>query len=120
MVIHNYDGLDNIYYLDIFEKELRKIKKDNPNYSKWLDRKIKILSRDAAGATDGKTFEKLSGQQLYSIRHPSKNNERVIYYIIDDDNSVILLTAFCERNKSDYQHSIAISKQRLKALETEL
>ena len=119
MEIYNYESLGNIFYLSSFKRELSKLKKDNPNYAKWLDRKIKILSQDAAGATDGIHFEKLSSQQLYSIRRPSKNNERVIYYIITDDNSVILLTAFAEHNDSDYQRSIERANQRLKILKEE-
>lgn len=119
MEIYNYESLGNIFYLGSFKRELSKLKRDNPNYAKWLDRKIKILSQDAAGATDGIHFEKLSNQQLYSIRHPSKNNERVIYYIITDDNSVILLTAFAEHNDSDYQRSIERANQRLKILKEE-
>ncbi len=120
MEILNYTGFDKIYYLDVFEKELSKLKKKNPKYAKWLERKLEILERGATAATDGKRFEKLENYDLYSIRHVSKQNERIIYYIIDEDDSVILLCAFQESNTSDYRNAINTSLQRLKILKEEL
>lgn len=119
MEILNYTGFDKIYYLDVFEKELSKLTKQDPKYANWLERKLEILERGATAATDGKQFEKLSNCELFSIRHVSKQNERIIYYIIDEDDSVILLCAFNERNKSDYRNAISKAIQRLKILEKE-
>lgn len=116
MEIHIYDDLDNIYYLDIFEKELSNLIKKDREYANWLDKKLKILEKGAKAATDGKRFEHLKNTELFCIRHVSKQNERVIYYIIDEDDSVILLCAFQERNKSDYRNAISAASRRLKEL----
>lgn len=120
MEILNYIGFDKIYFLDVFEKELSKLKKHDSKYASWLERKLEILEHGATAATDGKQFEKLSNYELFSIRHVSKRNERIIYYIIDEDDSVILLLAFCERNKSDYRNAIDTALKRLKKLKEEL
>ena len=50
---------------------------------------------------------------MYSIRHPeSKKNVRVIYSI--EEGTIILLTAFLEKNDGDYQKAINTAKKRLK------
>lgn len=61
-------------------------------------------------------FGKLTGfDKLYSIRHPeSRKNVRVLYTIEDD--TIILLTAFLEKNAGDYQRAIEIAQKRLKRL----
>lgn len=79
---------------------------------------LAVLEQEKEKAIDLPQFEKLTGiDRLYSIRHPeSKKNVRVIYAIEED--SIILLTAFLEKNSGDYQRSIEIAQKRLNWLES--
>lgn len=114
MGIHNYKGYDNIFYVDKFADELKSLIKDDPNYGRWLNKRLSILNVGAKEATDGDRFEQLKNEDLYSIRRPhSQQNQRVIYYIIDEDNTVILLSAFKEQNNSDYKKFIKLSNNRI-------
>ena len=55
--------------------------------------------------------------KLYAIRHPrSQINERYIYVYVDGE-SIILLTAFKEKNTHDYRSAIARAKRILIELE---
>lgn len=119
MGIHIYKSYDKIFYTDDFLEELSELKKQDPNYPKWLDRKLNILDLGAKQATDGVNFEKLklNDNDLYSIRRPkSKFNQRITYHILEESNEVILLSAFRESNDFDYKRAITRSLNRLKEL----
>lgn len=123
MGIHIYKSYDKIFYTDDFLEELSELKKQDPNYPKWLDRKLNILDLGAKQATDGVHFEKLKlkDDDLYSIRRPkSKFKQRVTYYIIEESNEAILLSAFRESNDFDYTRAITRSLNRLKAIKEDL
>jgi hypothetical protein len=62
-----------------------------------------------------KQFEKLEGDNLYSIRDLGKMNDRVIYAFIDRGGAVLLLTAFLEKKgTADYKKHMDTAKARLK------
>ena len=114
MEIYKYKGFDNIFYTGKFAGELQNLIQDDRNYMRWLNKQLSILNEGAKQATDGVKFEKLKKEQLWSIRRPhSQQNQRVIYYIIDEDNTVILLSAFKEKNTSDYRKYVELSNNRI-------
>ncbi len=121
MEIHNYEDFENIFYIDKFLVELKRLKKDDANYARWLHKRLAILNNGAKEATNGHQFEKLENEELYSIRRQSQQNQRVIYYIIDEDEGgVILLSAFKEQNTSDYKNHIKLSNNRINEIKKEL
>ena len=63
-------------------------------------------------------FEKLENADgLYAIRHKSKLNPRVIFTFQLEGGVIVLLTAFKEKSKSDYDAAVKRSKQIMKGLE---
>jgi hypothetical protein len=72
------------------------------------------LDNHGLNAIRNKQFEYLKGTEnprLYAIRHThSRNNERYIYVyagILSGDESVVLLTAFKEKDANDYRAAIS-------------
>lgn len=69
-----------------------------------------MLDEKGMAALELEQFEHLRNTKnpaLYAIRHPhSRINERYIY-VYADGESVILLTAFKEKNAADYKSKIA-------------
>ena len=113
--------LEDIYSLDCFEKEFRKaigeIWKQNPpflRYQKKLLIDLAVLDDQKENAVKLPEFERLTDEiGLFSIRHPHSNiNMRVIYTI--EEGFVILITVFIEKNRSDYNKAIKISRTRRK------
>ena len=113
--------LEDIYSLDCFEKEFRKaigeIWKQNPpflRYQKKLLIDLSVLDDQKENAVKLPEFERLTDEiGLFSIRHPHSNiNMRVIYTI--EEGFVILITVFIEKNRSDYNKAIKISRKRRK------
>ena len=113
--------LEDIYSLDCFEKEFRKaigeIWKQNPpflRYQKKLLIDLAVLDDQKENAVKLPEFERLTDEiGLFSIRHPHSNiNMRVIYTI--EEGFVILITVFIEKNRSDYNKAIKISRKRRK------
>lgn len=118
------EGLDCTYAISNVKKEFKKAVdepwKDNPPWKRYLKKLIEdlaVLEQEKERAIDLPQFEKLNGSdRLFSIRHPeSKKNVRVIYVI--EEGSIILLTAFLEKNDGDYQRAIETAQKRLKWLE---
>ena len=87
---------------------------------KWLYTWLSVLDSDGMSAFNLEQFEHLKGTSnptLYAIRHPhSQINERYIY-VYADGESVILLTAFKEKNVRDYQSAIARAEHIFTELE---
>lgn len=128
MVLEKVDinGLNDIYALDVVQKEFVKAvneqwKKNPPwqRYQKKLIQDLAVLDMEKERAIEFPQYEKLSGEdKLYSIRHPeTKKNVRVIYTIVNG-SIVILLVAFLEKNEGDYKNAINVAKKRLKWLES--
>lgn len=114
----------NIYEVDVFNKEFKKITgetKNDQRYHKWLYRQLKILEDLGMKALMLDSFEPLSNTdpKLYSIRYnKSPLNPRVIYIYANGDE-IYLLAAFKESSKksnSDYNKAIEIAHERLKYL----
>lgn len=80
---------------------------------------LAVLEQEKEMAIDLPQFEKLTGfDRLYCIRHPeTKKNVRVIYTIYD--SSIILLTAFLERNDGDYQRAIKTAYERIRWIDSD-
>ena len=89
-------------------------------YMKWLYTWLSVLDSDGMSALNLEQFEHLkntSNPNLFAIRHPnSQINERYIY-VYSDGESVILLTAFKEKNARDYQSAITRAEQIFSELE---
>ena len=120
------EGINNTYAISSVKKEFIKAvgeswKKIPPwqRYLKKLIEDLAVLEQEKEMAIDLPQFEKLTGfERLYSIRHPeSKKNVRVIYTIYD--SSIILLTAFLEKNDSDYQRAIKTANKRLRWIDSD-
>ncbi len=115
---------ENIYEVDVFEKEFHglfsKNKAEARRYQNWLDRRLHILDESGAQATDGVLFRQLSGYNnlLYEIRYPhSKANPRVIYCILSEEGALILLAASKEKSATDITAAADRAFDRLKILE---
>lgn len=119
------NGLNDIYTLDVVQKEFRKAV-DEPwkeippwqRYQKKLLQDLAVLDEHKESAIEFQQYERLSTEEkLYSIRHPeTPKNVRVIYTIAE--GVVILLHAFLEKNDGDYQKAIRVARNRLKVLES--
>lgn len=119
------NGLNDIYTLDVVQKEFRKAV-DEPwkeippwkRYQKKLLQDFAVLDEHKESAIEFSQYERLSTEEkLYSIRHPeTPKNVRVIYTITE--GVVILLHAFLEKNDGDYQKAIRVAKNRLRVLES--
>lgn len=120
------EGINNIYAISNVKKEFRKAV-DEPwkhtppwqRYQKKLIEDLAVLEQEKEMAIDLPQFEKLTDiDRLYSIRHPeSKKNVRVIYTIYD--SSIILLTAFLEKNDGDYSRAIETANKRLRWIDSD-
>lgn len=117
-----------IYEVDCFQKEFKEMSDEKfvfeppyPRYQKWLIGKLRVLEEFKEEAIKLRDFEYLEGTspKLYSIRYPkSKLNPRVIYAYLDE-GEILLLTAFKEKNSSDYDRHIKLAQRRIKVLERE-
>ena len=119
-------GLSNTYAIANVKKEFQKAVdepwKEVPPWQRYLKKLIAdlaVLEQEQERAIDFPQYEKLVGvDNLYSIRHPeSRKNVRVIYTIIE--GTIVLLTAFLEKNDSDYQRAINTAKVRLRWLNSD-
>ena len=127
MEIQKLTGFSRIYQAECFPDELSKIFGKNSGemkrYIKWLYVWLSVLDNDGINVLNLEQFEYLKGTinpKLYAIRHPrSKINERYIYVYIENEN-VVLLTAFKEKNKSDYKSAIARAESIFKELESDI
>ena len=119
-------GFNRIYQAECFPDEVDKMfgksAGDKKRYLKWLYTWLSILDSDGMCAMNLEQFEQLKGTSnpnLYAIRHPhSQINERYIY-IYADEESAILLTAFKEKDASDYLSAIARAEHIIAELESE-
>ena len=116
MNIIKYDKLKRIYYVDSFWKEYRslfgKSERDFFDYSKKLISNLSFLDniKNMQLALQNPNIEKLVNTPLYSIRHRSKLNPRVIFICCmgseDNPGAIILLASILEKSASDYSRAI--------------
>ena len=119
------NGLNDIYAVDVFEKEFKKAveeswKSDPPwkRYQTKLIKNLVVLDTEKEQAVRLKQFEKLSGTgELYSIRYPETNKNFRVIYTVYEENFIILLAAFQEKNDGDYRRAVAVAEKRLRQLE---
>lgn len=119
------NGLNDIYAVDVFEKEFKKAvdeswKSDPPwkRYQTKLIKNLVVLDTEKEQAVRLKQFEKLSGtEELYSIRYPETNKNFRVIYTVYEENFIILLAAFQEKNDGDYRRAVAVAGKRLRQLE---
>ena len=119
------NGLNDIYAVDVFEKEFKKAvdeswKSDPPwkRYQTKLIKNLVVLDTEKEQAVRLKQFEKLSGtEELYSIRYPETNKNFRVIYTVYEENFIILLAAFQEKNDGDYHRAVAVAEKRLRQLE---
>ena len=114
MDIQKLVGFNRIYQAECFPGEVKamfgKSTGEMKRYLKWLYTWLSVLDSEGISALNLEQFEYLKDTKspnLYAIRHPhSQINERYIYFYADDE-STVLLTAFKEKNTTDYDSAIA-------------
>lgn len=119
MDIIKIDELRKVYRVDVFDKELKKLFNKSLNeyleYTKYLLGRLRFLEECDYHPTKA-PYEhlKVNGYDLYRIASKShKKNVRVIYFYKENDD-IVLLAAFEEKNKSDYNNNINNAINRLK------
>ena len=122
MQLNLVKGLNRVYIIPQVETELEKLygksKKDFADYKAYLISQFQIVER-VDKHLDEFPFEHLKEKHadLYRIRSKSKRkNVRVIYYY-QIDEKIVMLCAFEERSKADYDKAIALSLKRIKEIE---
>ena len=115
---------NRIYQTDCFSNEFSEVvnegwakKAPYKRYQKKLLTDLFVLDEYGENSIQFPQFEELSDTKirLFSIRHPkTKKNVRVIYAIIE--GIIVLLTAFLEKNTSDYARGIRRAENRYKLL----
>lgn len=124
MEIIKLTGYGHLYAVDSFFLEYQalfgKSAAEHKKHLAKLRTNLGILDRELQAAVQYQQFEKLGGEELYSIRHVSKANPRVIYAFFAADGKIILISCFKERNAADYQRGIQQAKTRINQLEVEL
>lgn len=111
-------GFSRIDIADCFEDELKKLfKKSNDDYKKYMKFFSAQLHKIENREENIKTEEPIKYKDitLYSIRKNMKKNTRVLYFYYSG-NRIILLTAFDEKDKSDYEKGKERAYKRLKKL----
>jgi hypothetical protein len=95
---------------------------EKKRYLRWLHTWLPVLDTLGMAALTLQQFEYLKNTdspRLYAIRHPhSQINERYIYVFVDE-GITILLTAFKEKNTSDYEAAIARASRIYLELESD-
>ena len=120
MDIVKLKDFDRIYAVDVFRKEYEQLfGKSRNEYIKCLKKlrtNLKILDKEMKNSLQYQQFEKLSGSDLYSIRHVGEKNPRVIFAFVSD-NYVLLLSSCKEKDKRDYMNALETANRRLLQLE---
>lgn len=119
MEVVHLDDFNRIKCLDVFEDELNKLfSKSIPEKKKYLKFLYAELHKIDNRKETIQREEPINYKDitLYSIRKRAQKNTRVLYFYMEDDN-IILLTAFDEKNKSDYDNANERAYRRLKNLE---
>lgn len=115
------ERFENIYLVDVFEKEYRKMfaksKKQYMEEHEQLATNLFILDSEMNAALERDQFHTVIGHApLYSIRHISVANPRVLFVFAESDNAIVLLSCTLEKSKKDYDEAIARAESRLRLL----
>lgn len=116
------DGYNNIWAVDSLSGEYKKLfGKDNFSFRQAqskLSTNLQMLDELGAEAIELQQFERVKNSDgIYSIRHVSQMNTRVLYTLtIDHSGRIILLTCFLEKSTSDYDTATARAESRKKLL----
>lgn len=119
MEVVHLDDFNRIKCLDVFYDELNKLfSKSIPEKKKYLKFLYAELHKIDNRKETIQREEPINYKDitLYSIRKRAQKNTRVLYFYMENDN-IILLTAFDEKNKSDYDNANERAYRRLKNLE---
>lgn len=121
MKIQKLEHFDSIYSVDTFWDEYKSLfKKDKNQHKRHLKKlfeNLRILDERKSDAILHQQFEKLKNSDLYSIRHVSELNPRVIFVFAGNSENSILLACTLEKSKNDYDKVMIKAKERLKELE---
>lgn len=122
MDIIKTEGFERIYEVDVFSGEYKKLFGKNKRiYEKELDTlhtRLDFLDRNEKSPLEQQQFEPVHDHPpLYSIRHVSQANPRVVFVFAEQDRSVVLLACTLEKSTNDYKKVIARAEERLKLLE---
>lgn len=119
MEVVHLDDFNRIKCLDVFYDELNKLfSKSIPEKKKYLKFLYAELHKIDNRKETIQREEPINYKDitLYSIRKRAQKNTRVLYFYMENDN-IILLTAFDEKNKADYDNANERAYRRLKNLE---
>lgn len=122
MEIIKVKGYNTIYALSTFKSDYRKMfSKSENEYDRHLRKlrlNLNILDEKHLSVLNGSypQFEKLTNENLYSIRHITQMNPRVIFAYVSEENNILLLTCTLEKSSSDYASALAKAKSALKTL----
>lgn len=116
------EGFQKIYQTDSFDKDYRKLfghGGDYKVYEKKFLHNLKVLDESSSinHALLLQTFELIDkNDHIYSIRHVSGRNPRVLFFHEVDDGNYVLLCSFLEKGDSDYDKAVKRAKAILKEL----
>lgn len=123
MEIIKLSGYKNIYATERFSSEYAALfGKSRDAYSQHLKKlriNLAILDKELRQAIIYQQFEQLEGTELYAIRHVSKINPRVVFVYTEAHDRIVLLSAFKEKSRADYDRALEQARQRLRQLEVE-
>ena len=113
---------NNIYRVDVFEKECKKMFGKSKNLylreHEQLAINLCILDTEMSAALERDQFHAVIGHPpLYAIRHVSQANPRVLFIFTESDGAVVLLSGTLEKSKCDYNAAILRAEDRLHLLE---
>ena len=117
-------GFKRIYAVDTFAKQYKKLfgksEAQYIKYSEKLNTNLGILDALGLDALEMQKFESLVNEDgLYSIRHVSQINPRVIFTVIttiSDEGEIVLLSCAKEKSTADYDKAKQTAQQYRKEL----
>lgn len=121
MDIIKMPGFEHIYCVSVYEKELEKqFAKSKVQFHKYVDELYSCLRflDEVLDPPQTDPFERIvyKGIPFYRIKSKSTaKNIRTLYFWYDSDR-ILLLTAFQEKNSSDYDNAKRVAFQRYKTL----
>lgn len=113
--VANFSRIDMV---DCFEDELISLFKNSKNQLKSYKKFLMANLYSLENVDDlSKACEKVKGgkHKIYSIHKSMAKNTRVLYFCTCG-NRIVLLTAFDEKNKNDYNKAISRAEGRIKIL----
>lgn len=122
MKIVSLVGYHKLYATDSFWEDYRKLYgKDKVSYES--EKRVLLTNLNLLNAVplsellQMQQFEKLSPDELFSIRHVSKKNPRVLFAVDKERDACVLLCCFLEKSQSDYHRAKKKAQDIVKILE---